>query len=340
VKTPSEKQGTPKSGDGIHQQVDPPADQSANAPQQCDPTLVHYFGEKKISAAAFIKAINLKKVLTFSEYDVELAVPLMAANDPDRKRLLDLASRANLPHAIDRWIWVTIQKQIKSEIDDTFNPYDSSANAVMKHMVSSLKDRVGSKDKKEKAHAANLLCLGMIWLSSQRSLDDWDVFQAIRDVYAKNKSQSLRAVKRIIRSAKTTSLKDAIAVITLTEHTTKDAIAELNQERRQNVSARAEIGDLRSEIEQLTLEIEKLQENIALQKSELDAVSLELRNNKQHSEVDKSSIMTEQRVLLLAKLNPLLNDAVDALEIDPPVIDISLERLNDAISLIKNSVEE
>lgn len=72
-------------------------------------------------------------------------------------------------------------------------------------------------------------------------------------------------------------------------------------------------------------------------KAQLAALQTQLEVERQHSGHDLCEAKAKYRVLLNERIAPLLSDAIDALEIDPPAPEISLRRMRAVLSLIKKA---
>jgi len=64
-----------------------------------------------------------------------------------------------------------------------------------------------------------------------------------------------------------------------------------------------------------------------------------LKDSEQHWGHDMADVRTQQSVFLKERLGPLLNDAVDALEINPPEPQIAMKRLKSALASIQEALK-
>jgi hypothetical protein len=291
-----------------------------------------------VGAAAFVKAVRAAKVRRFTDDDIAEASRLMATNDPDGRRLCALASQSKLPEAVERWVWTAAQARLKDLVPGDFTPLDPDAGTTFRSLHQHLSPWLGSPDKAQRGRAEILLRLGLTWLLSQRSLDPWTVLDHLRATLFKDKTSAMRAVRKLIARTKMAEIKDAAAVAGLAHETVQAARAEQEADRRrqavfqsQLASANAEIAELRAKLSAALDERESLSRQLAQAQRQFD-------ESQQHWGHEMVEVKSQQSLLLQERLKPLLSDAIDALEIKPPVPEIALERVMVALSSINEAV--
>ena len=97
--------------------------------------------------------------------------------------------------------------------------------------------------------------------------------------------------------------------------------------------------DTSTEIEGLRTDLVIARQIIAEHEKSVSELEKTLFNERQHWGHDLTETKAEQKVLLGERLGPLLNDAIDALEIDPPEPGIALRRMKAAASVIEGAKE-
>jgi hypothetical protein len=93
-----------------------------------------------------------------------------------------------------------------------------------------------------------------------------------------------------------------------------------------------ELDDARKAIERLSSELEDARKTIA----ELEQT---LTVERQHWGHDLTETRAKHKILLSERLWPLLEDAIDALEIDPPAPVTALRRTKSALAVIKDVIK-
>ena len=76
--------------------------------------------------------------------------------------------------------------------------------------------------------------------------------------------------------------------------------------------------------------------NIATLEAELQKVQTQLENERHHFGFDLSESRSQTQVLLKERIQPLLEDAVDAMEIDEPAV--ALRRVKSALKVIAENL--
>ena len=76
---------------------------------------------------------------------------------------------------------------------------------------------------------------------------------------------------------------------------------------------------------------------MAEKEAKLQDVQSLLENERHHWGHDLSETKAGQRVLLGERVAPLLSDAIDALEIEPPVPSIALKRVKAVLKVIEEA---
>ena len=324
------------SGDNIEPALKKKAS-SKRAP--VSPTLVAYFGPSPVSAVAFVKAVKATKISIFPEADVRDSSELMVVNDVDARRLCALVCQSRLPDVINRWIWSAVQQRLKVEIPGAFEADELDPTTTFKLIHSYLSPDLSSSDGPKRSRAEILLRMTMAWLISQRSLALWTVLEVLGSDYFRDASATHRSARRILTRGNIREIKEASSIAGLAQGIIRTAFLQKDQAERRQISlqsqltsAQAEHTILRDEKAALEQEINGLAEQLASARSQLE-------ESKQHWGHDMVDAKARQNTLLNSRLLPLLNDAVDALEIQPSAPEIALKRLKAALRSIQEAAQ-
>jgi hypothetical protein len=301
------------------------------------PTLTNYFGPKPISAAAFINAVRTERLSRFSEDDISRADKLIAANDPDCRRLCALVSKSNLPDAIERWIWLAVQDRLKLAFAGEFSPAEADAETTLRYLLQNLAPRLESADTIERSHSEILLSLGLSWLVAHRALNPWTALERLASAFYKDRSAALRTARRLLAHGEVREIRAASAVAGVAHETVRVSRAEQEMHQRKQVLLQSQLDEARVEIAGLRSQLATVHEERAELTAKLEREKKLLDESRQHWGHDMVDIKARQNNLLRERLKPLLNDAVDALQIQPPAPDIALERVMIALSSIEEA---
>ena len=301
--------------------------------KEISPEISGFFGELKVSPSAFFKAIKNEKVKRFKKDDEERVQTALAA-DLNGERLWALMSQANLPEAVDRWIWPAAQEQLKAAVGPDFNPLDTNPVQVLQSLRKALTPRLHSKDKAEMKAAENWLRIGICWLVEKRSIDLWTIAEVISATFFDDTKKAKAAVRRAIGKGSIKEFRLSVANVRLGNDIVARSKLELAEERRISNSFRSSLTDAEEKIETLEADLAALRADLARKEAALKSVETQLENERHHWGHDLSETKAGQRVLLGERVAPLLSDAIDALEIEPPAQSVALKRIKAVLKVI------
>jgi hypothetical protein len=321
------------------------ANQAVKAPQADDPAsdekraeviapeISLFFTNPKISPSVFLKVLRSAKVKRFKKDDEQKAL-IAIEGDTNGDRLWALMSQANLPEVVDRWIWTVAQNRLKLAVGHDFNPLDTNSTYILQNLRKALEPGLRSKEKSDVKHAENWLRIGICWLIEKRSIQLWAVAETISSVFFPDTKNSKLLVHRAISKGSKKDLKLSVATVTLSNEIVVRAKSDLTDERRLSNSLRIKLSEAEKRIEDLTSELASLRDGLTEKEKAFNTVSTQLENERHHWGHDLSETKAGQRVLLGERVAPLLSDAIDALEIDPPVPNVALKRIKAVLNII------
>jgi hypothetical protein len=317
-------------------QIDQKVEKDQTEETKVHPEISFYFSDPTISPSAFIKAVKSEKVKRFKRDDEERA-QLALSEDLRGERLWALMSQANLPEAIDRWIWPAAQTQLKIAVGNDFDPLENNPVQVLQNLRKSLTHGLTSKDKSESKSAENWLRIGICWLVEKRSIDPWTIAEVISATFFEDAKKAKSAVKRAIAKGSIKEFRLSVANVRLGNDIVAKAKSELAEEKRISNNLRLRLTDTEKKIGSLEAELTALQAQLAEREAELQKVQTQLENERHHWGHDLSETKAGQRVLLGERVAPLLSDAIDALEIEPPEPFIALKRVKAVLKVIEEA---
>jgi len=303
------------------------------------PTLVAYFGEDHASPSAFFKVLRKNKVKRFRSADQMAAAKLMQPKDPEAERLWNLMAQASPPEPVDAWMWTAAQSRLKEQLGEAFDPQDNDAGNIFKSVLRELSVDLSSEKKEDKKRAENLLRVTICWLVEKRSLKTWQVAEQLRPILFKNVKAATQLAQRAVQKGRSGELRVAAAMAAMGDQMVKAAEEEQARERTISNDLRHRLDDANRKNETLRANLEAAKTTISEREIAIAKLEQSLAGEQQHRGRDLTAIKAKQKVLLGERLMPLLEDAIDALEIDTPAPGTALRRLKAALAAINNAAE-
>ena len=314
--------------------ADPKSVKDASAESNVQPEIALFLADPKVSPSAFFKAV--KKVKRFKKDDEERAQAVLS-EDLSGERLWALMSQSSLPAAVDLWIWPVVLAQLKNAVGKDFNPLDSNPAQVLQSLRRAFAPRLESKEQVERKVAENWLRIGICWLTEKKSIDFGIIAEVISATYFKDAKKARYEVKRAIGKGSIKEFKLSIANIRLGNDNVARAKSDLAEERHISNDLRTDLTDAEKKIKDQKTELATLRTQLSEKNAELKNVQTQLENERHHWGHDLSETKAGQRVLLGERVAPLLSDAIDALEIEPPVPSIALKRVKTVLKVIEEA---
>ncbi|MBG0793203.1 hypothetical protein IYY11_07385 [Methylocystis sp. H62] len=183
----------------------------------------------------------------------------------------------------------------------------------------------------------NWLRIGVCWLVEKRSLQAWQTAEALLSIlFPEGKSASRLAI-RAIQKGKSTEFRLAVAMTGLAHELVSAAQEDRDRERQISAGLRDRLAETRSKLERLQAELTLSKRELEQRIFKLAEVETTLAAERQHWGHDLSEAKAGQRVLLSERIGPLLQDAVDALEIEPSAPSLALKRMKAVLSIIEEA---
>ena len=297
------------------------------------PSLASYFGPEVIPAAAFTKAVRKAKLTHFSADDVSLAAEALPVNDPDGSRLWGLMSQAHVPEVLERWAWQAIQERLKSRIGESFDPAHSTTGQLSAALRANVRVDLQSLEKEKQKAAENWLRLGILWLVVKRSLDPWQALEESIDLLYK-REEALRVAAQVVRRGKWIEFCQAAAIGETARTIVEQARRERDEERRVVLALQRQLSAMNGELDALRSRASALERDLVATRDALDESKASWEADRVHRGHALAETRASQRVLLSERIGPLVGNAIDALEIEPPAPEVALRRLKSILSII------
>ena len=307
-----------------------------NDDAEIEPTLLAYFTATTAMPSAFLKSVVSAGIERFEDADEVQALEHMAQGDATGERLWALASSARLPVPVDRWLWRAIQERLSGILGPAVDLRDSDATRILNATCEMLRRKANSLDEGERKAARNWLRLAVLWLMEFRSLKARDAAEALQPVLLGDRAKIESVATRSISNGSSSTFDAALAGTALALDQAREARSRRDEKAREVADLQGRLKDAKVMVDRLGMEKAELADELAVLKEQLASAELQNQQQRQHWGHDLTESEARQKSLLERELSPLINDAIDALEIGRP--EIAQERLTDVrAALLKAS---
>lgn len=311
------------------------------------------FYRQRISAVRFIKSIERAARSGFSDDDMVCAAAALPKSDPTLKRTLELATQSIRTRdglarrAVLGWIRYLIRTEVGAHMPLSEEDHGTArrhfeaiitcfrdlgtSNAPVGHDISpSSNGRSGKLKKRTAPRLVALAQLAFLWLSEERDLSPSDALIGFDMILSHTRKVNLSAKQFVVLAmvrAEQASLLAALAALKYAEQYTASNNRLLLEAQAQAASSEAVVEQMTIRLQEARHEFEVLQGKLAA--AHLDIVRLK-RDNETRVEGHRHTfgeLRGRSLGFVRAKLKPLIDEALDALEGDPPFADIALHRL-------------
>ena len=303
------------------------------------PSLVGYLGEERVSPSVFFKVLRKNEIKRFRVSDQEAAARLMPTTDPEMERLWGLMAQASPPEPVDAWMWGAAQSRLKEQLGEAFAAQAHDAGRIFRSVLHEFSMGQSSEKREDKKRAENLLRLTICWLVEKRGLKAWQVAEQLCPALFKDSKTAAQVAQRAIQKGKIGEFRIAAAMAALGGQMVKVAEEERTRERSNSNDLRFRLDDANRKVERLHSNLEDAKKTISDQETKIAELDQTLVAERHHWGHDLTEIKAEQKVFLGERLGPLLADAIDALEIEPPAPEIATRRIRTALLAIDEAKE-
>jgi hypothetical protein len=333
--TDSQGKAAPAAAEGT------PTPQEAAAPAPPKPTLAAYYGEPTPKLAEWAKAVRAAG--GFTAADAEEALQQLGARDPDLRKTLALTGAGNPPLALRRWLSDATRYLLADRLRGVSIDPQSPAHEQVGRIANGLAPGLRAKDRSARTAAENLLRLAIRLVTDAKP--DFSagemlalLFSPLREPEA-NARLAPAELRGRVQEAGVAQLRD----LSLVQATALDRV--LGAER-----ARAEAQERSSALDAaLAVErdrLRELREKLVAAEARAEALEAEVgrltqavADNRQIGAHGTAELLARMRTLLAGRIDPLLADAADALEIEPPVLEVVKDRIESGRGVIRGEIK-
>lgn len=314
------------------------------------PTLGAYYSAEKMRTVDWLKSLKSSKVVAFTALDIDVTLGALDMLDPVLQKTVQLADAADAPGVVHRWVARVIRVRLGHLIGESAEGPITDVSRIARLLKATDFD-LRAKDPDRRRYAENLFRLVAGYhLEGHRQflgailllLDDALARSSDKDA-AWDRSRELegKLLKGSLAGAATMAATYAFA------HTESEGVrSERDRLRVENGRLQRERDQQQSEIDQLT----RLQVDTEQKVVELTARIEDLRGR--HAEQTQVvhqgvfELRTDVRSFLEGRLQPLLSDAVDGVEIavsevgpNSLALRVAVERLRALEGALKEQIE-
>lgn len=312
------------------------------------PRISEYYDSPTVQPTLFlrnvrsaVKAARLakKEPPSFDAADADETLRRLLELDPTLSRTVKLLGKE--PSQVRRWVTEATRAAFNHRLTGR-GLEDESAFARFDRFLRSAADDLQGKDKQRREHAQNLLRLSLPWLVEMQNLKPEEALPLVgRARRARGKTTDLRRdVRRLlfrvpVSQLMNLSLISAFYAKALAEEASarQDAFRKLSHCRDEQTAQMAETNELRDELSRVAEERDTLDRR-------LTETAEQLRGQKELRAIDGTQIRGRSRRFLKERVLPLISDAQDAMEFDPPQFDGARQRLNMVVTAITKELDE
>ena len=312
------------------------------------PRLSDYYGSPTVQPASFLREVRMavkaarvarRDPPAFDAEESDETLERILELDPTLSRTVRLLGKE--PQQVRRWV----TRATRAAFDDwsTDRDYEGEpALARFDRFLRASSDDLLGKDKQRRERAQNLLRLSLPWLVEMQNLKPEQALPLVgRAKRVRAKATDLRRAVRpllfrvplsqlmnlsLVSAFYTKALEDEVSA-------RQDAFQKLSRSRDEQAAQMEEIDRLRAELKRVSEERDELA-------TRLDESERQWRGQKELRAIDRTQSRGRSRRFLKERLSPLISDARDAMQFDPPQIEGARQRLDMVAAAITNELDK
>ncbi len=282
------------------------------------PTLNAYYSAEKVRPADWLKAIKLSKVSVFSSMDLDATLGSISSLDPVLQKTLQLADAGNAPVIVHRWVDRVTRARLAILIGDDAENLITDETRVGR-LLRAKDFGLRAKDQNQRRYAENLLRLVIAQHLESREILLGPILLLLDERLPNPEKEGIRDRNRevgekLFKGSLATAAAMA-ATYGLAHMQTESVRAERDRLRVENGRQQRVLGERQAEINRLI----RLQADGEQKIGELtgEIADLQRRHSEQTQVVHHgvAELRTDVRAFLEGRLQPLLSDALDGVEI-------------------------
>jgi hypothetical protein len=297
-----------------------PADsQSKEEPTPLLPTLGAYYSAEKARVVDWLKTLRVSKVTAFTAMDSDVTLGVLDTLDPVLQKTLQLADAAEAPVAVHRWVARVIQLRLGLLIGEAAEGLIVDVSRIARLLKAQDFD-LKATDQDRRRYAENFFRLvvgqhlegrGHL-LGSILLLLDESLAKPLDKDTARDRSREMQG--KLLRGSLATVATMA-ATYAFAHEEGWGVRSERDRLRVENGRQQRELGQQQSELDRLTQIQADAEQKIAELATQIGDLKRRHAEQTQVVHHGVSELRTDVRSFLEGRMQPLLSDAVDGVEI-------------------------
>ncbi|MEY3220587.1 MAG: hypothetical protein RIT27_1944 [Pseudomonadota bacterium] len=316
-------------------------------------SFVDYYQTKKLPAKRFLSFLKNNEIDVLQKQDIKLCLEQLDKNDPDFARTLEifycaLNTQTKLGRQLVDFGSQACRQQLKAHCNVNID-LEQPANVIFEGILLVLKPKLC--DKKPNTLLLNLLKLFGLYLNHTRNLNEFELISLlVAEFVPQNSGKDNQLSNSIdVLFKPSTSLKIIIDTLIVTNSSlSKVKLAKDSEscERQQRQKEQERVQVLQKQLDEAKSELSKKEQSILellsnLEQSKIEKESLEkkIQDIQTVNTFKKNELEGRCRVFLDRKILPLLENALEATDLEPPRKNIITERLEMAKEQIMKEIK-
>lgn len=305
-----------------------------------EPTLSAYYGDPAPKLADWVKAVRAAG--SFTAADVEEALRNLDAWDSDLRKTFALAGAGNAPPALRRWISDATRHLLGRRLKAVSVDPHAAAHEQIGRIAAGLAPLLRAKERGARTAAENLLRLAIRLVTDARP--DFSAGDALAQLFAPLREANADArlasaeLRERVQDAGIAQLRD----LSLVQAAALDRIMAAERARSE-AQERAAALDAAVAVERDR--VRELREKLAAAEARAEALDAEvarlgqaIADHRQLGAHGTAEMLARTRTVLVERIDPLLADAIDALEVEPPALKVVKHRIQSGRGVIREEV--
>ncbi len=335
----TDSQGKPASANA--EGTPTPTPHEAAALAQPKPTLAAYYGEPATKLAEWTKAVRAAGGFTVA--DAEEALQQLGERDPDLRKTLALTGAANPPPALRRWLIDVTRHLLADRLKGVSIDPQSPAHEQVGRIALGLAPGLRAKDRTIRSAAENLLRLAIRRVTDAKP--DFSAGEMLALLYAPLREPEADTrlapaeLRDRVQEAGIAQLRDLSLVQAAALYRILGAERARAEAQDRSSALDTALAVERDRVRELREKLVAVEARAEVLQAEVGRLTQTIVDNRQIGAHGTAELLARMRTLLADRIDPLLADAADALEIDPPALKVAKHRIQSGRGVIKEEIE-
>ena len=309
--------------------------------------LADYYSDEGYSVRQFLKSLKKCGVTSFQKEDIDKTLSMLDDLDPNFSKSLDLLFKAKGKKTVlFKEIVNFVRRACKQQLEVHYTITDLDrlpAGNRLSAVVTKLLNELPLKTDKGK-QSFNLVKALAIGLSESRELDDNEITKILVDSLTKqNVTNTKAAIPRVLDillkpTANFKSTTNVLHVANTGFTQARLATDERNRESQKKLHVEQKLEDVQTELSNNYKTTKNLEEIIDTLAGENKLLTKQIEDNQAVSNHAASELKGRSKVLLEHKITDLLKQALEFSELDPPRTNVTIERIEMALTEIRREL--